>query len=219
MKNSWLVWFFIVGVGVTVLIAFNYQGGREALPLSEIFPDDNNYPVDVEYEFIDSVDETAQITAESEMKSAQAVATTIETENAALMNPIANIKSAVETKSTVPAEKVQVAVKQEPQKLVKATEISSNKDSIVQPIGSDVDLSKMSFTIQVASFKERSRAETKLSEIQKKGYKGFIMSKDLGAKGVWHRVYIGQYQTKAEADQSLSKVQQDYQSCFIISPK
>jgi cell division septation protein DedD len=53
MKNSWLVWLFIVGVVITVLVAFNYQGGRSAVPLSEIFPGEQAVPIDIAYEFMD----------------------------------------------------------------------------------------------------------------------------------------------------------------------
>src|SRR3989338_8467200 len=51
MKNSWLVWFFVVGVIVTVFVAFNYQNKSKEIPLSEIFPDEATFPVDVEYEY------------------------------------------------------------------------------------------------------------------------------------------------------------------------
>ena len=60
MKNSWLVWIFLVGVVVTVFIAFNYQGSKKAVPLSEIFPEDET-PMDVEYEFVGK--EEPQITS------------------------------------------------------------------------------------------------------------------------------------------------------------
>jgi len=46
-----------------------------------------------------------------------------------------------------------------------------------------------------------------------------VVSKDLGAKGTWHRLYVGAYQSKPEAEQELTKVKSDYPSSFIISSK
>jgi cell division septation protein DedD len=54
IKNSWLVWVFFLGVIATVFFAFNYEKGKETIPLSEIFPDESTYPVEVEYEIIES---------------------------------------------------------------------------------------------------------------------------------------------------------------------
>jgi len=51
MKN-WPIWLFVIGVVGIVLFAFNYQGNDNAVPLSEIFPEED-HPVDrVEYEFV-----------------------------------------------------------------------------------------------------------------------------------------------------------------------
>jgi len=52
MKNSWLLWIFVTGVVVTVLFAFNYQGSNNRISLDEIFPDEQTYPVEIEYEFV-----------------------------------------------------------------------------------------------------------------------------------------------------------------------
>ena len=52
MKRTWLVWTLVGGVLVTVLIAFNYERGKEAVPLSEIFPGKGALHNEVEYEFL-----------------------------------------------------------------------------------------------------------------------------------------------------------------------
>lgn len=53
LKNSLLIWVFVGAVLITVLLAFNKQGSQK-IPLSEIFPEQEVFPVDVEYEFVGS---------------------------------------------------------------------------------------------------------------------------------------------------------------------
>ncbi len=53
MKKSWFLWVFIVGIAIAVFVAFNLQNGDDVVPLSEIFPEEESYPIDVEYEFIE----------------------------------------------------------------------------------------------------------------------------------------------------------------------
>ncbi|MCA9399422.1 MAG: hypothetical protein KC618_06710, partial [Candidatus Omnitrophica bacterium] len=73
MKNSWLIWVFIAGVVITVLVAFNYQGSNnETVPLSEIFPEEQSYPVAADYEFADETpDQVAETTAPAEVRKVQ----------------------------------------------------------------------------------------------------------------------------------------------------
>jgi len=176
MKNSWFVLIFIVGVVVTVLFAFNYQGGKETIPLSEIFPDEETSAIDVDYEFV--TDEQLKVKAEvpSEVKILNKK-----------VQPITQIKEdAVQVKS-------------------------QQKDTI--------DLNKIPFTIQVASFKERKAAESTLATIKAKNYNAYIVTRNLREKGTWHRIYIGRYDTKEEAEENLLQVKADYKNSFIISPK
>ncbi|HLF17654.1 MAG TPA: SPOR domain-containing protein [Candidatus Omnitrophota bacterium] len=178
MKNSWLIWLFIVAVVITVLVAFNYQGNKAAIPLSEIFPEEKTMPTDVEYEFVDSVTQR------------QPAATTT-TQQAQAQQPAQAIQQAA---ATAPAQTTPTAAK-------------------------EVDLKQVPFTIQIASFKTKDAAQTNLNKILEKGYDGFIVSKNLGEKGTWHRIYVGIFQTKPQAEEILTKVKQDYPSSFIITPK
>jgi len=75
------------------------------------------------------------------------------------------------------------------------------------------------FTVQIASFKDLKNAEEALTKIRIKTPSAYISSHDLGAKGVWHRVYVGQFELRSEAEVTLNDVKQSYDSSFIISPK
>ena len=53
MKNRWLIWLFVLGTVIAVFIAFNYQGNQGTVPISELLPEDETVPMDIEYEFVD----------------------------------------------------------------------------------------------------------------------------------------------------------------------
>ena len=73
------------------------------------------------------------------------------------------------------------------------------------------------FTIQVASFQDKSRAERLIEELKKKGYKATISTKDLGGKGIWHRIWVGDFDGKEEAVKFLQKLRVKYKDSFIKS--
>jgi cell division septation protein DedD len=185
MKNSMLIWIFIVGIVVAVLFAFNYQGNRNAIPLSEIFPEEKTLPTEVEYEFVD------QETPATQTPAAQ---TAPEKAPAAASQPASIVSQVVDTaKVSVPAS--------------------------VQETLAQTDPAKIPFTIQIASFKTKEAAQDSLKKVIAKGYKGYIVSKNLGDKGTWHRVYIGAFENLSAAKDELTKVQKDYPGSFVIVPK
>jgi len=193
MKNSWLIWIFIVGIVVTVLVAFNYQGGRDAVPLSEIFPDEA-YPVEIEYEFVDSDEETSTTESSSIPVEPTAVASQAAPQKTA--EPVeAAIQTATETTATAVAQTVPAAEK-----------------AAVTP-------TDYAYTIQVASFKKKERADKSMKELLQKEYVAFVVSKNLGEKGTWYRVYVGNFDAKNQAEEFLASFKQRYENSFIISSK
>jgi len=171
MRKSWFSWILIVGV-VGVFIALNYQGGKDAVPLSEIFPDEEVFPVEVEYEFVQ------EEAVESNVEEALPVSREIQ----AVVPTQAPVKSLVSVK--------------------------------------DVPVAKTTaYTIQIASFKDKQRAEEALVKIRTKVPSAYIGSRDLGAKGVWYRIYAGQFELRNEAEVTLGSIKKNYDSSFIISPR
>jgi len=171
MNKSWFTWIFIAAVVVTVLIAFNYQGGKDAVPLSEIFPDEEAMPVDVEYEYVQEEVVFSKIKEELLVSNENQVAAPVELEPVSLISP----------------------------------NISIGKE--------------FNYTVQIASFKDEKKAEQALTQIRTKVPSAYISTQDLGNKGVWHRIYAGQFELRSEAEVTLSAVKQNYDSSFIISPK
>lgn len=196
MKNSWLVWLFVVGVIATVVVAFNYEKGKNTVPLSEIFQEEQAVPVDVEYEIVKN-DSTETITA-----------TAIQAE--ALSKTAGSSASTATAKAPATSSPSVVSAAAGSQAAVKETSFSGS------------DLSSVPFTIQVASFKEKSRAQQVVDTLKSKGYLGQIVARNLGEQGVWNRVYVGEFSAKSEADSYLKKIQSDFAgkiNGFVISPQ
>jgi cell division septation protein DedD len=174
MRKSWLTWGFIVIV-ITVFVVFNYQEGKDAVPLSQIFPDEEVFPVDVEYEFV-----------QEQVVSNESVDT-----------PVSVVSQKVETMM--------------PKETVRETLASVDPEP--------VKISAAAYTIQIASFKDKKRAEEALAAIRAKVPSAYVAARDLGSKGTWYRIYAGQFQGRNEAEISLNDIQKNYDSSFIISPK
>lgn len=71
------------------------------------------------------------------------------------------------------------------------------------------------FTIQVASFQDKSRAEIVLNDLKQKGYQPVISPKELPEKGTWYRVFVGDFDTEEEAKSLLDKLKEEYKDSFI----
>lgn len=58
------------------------------------------------------------------------------------------------------------------------------------------------FVVQVASVKKKDGADGLQKRLTGKGYGAFVEQADLGAKGIWYRVYTGPYRLRSEAEQA-----------------
>ena len=179
MRKVWFTWLFVAAVVVMVFITFNYQSGKDAVPLSEIFPDEEVTPVDVEYEFVQE-DTAKEDTIKGEKQEVVAVPA---------VEPPALAAVVKAKEEVVPAKKI-------------APQVTESK-----------------YTVQIASFKDSKKAEEALTKIRKNVPSAYMSAQDLGGKGVWYRIYAGQFNARSEAEISLSDIKRNYNDSFIISPK
>lgn len=195
MKHTWLIWFLIVGVIVTILVALNYEGRQQTVPLNEIFSEEETRAI--EYEFVEADNTLSRL--------------------------VNNVTAGERGQATAVASKAPAPSPAPVQKLSAAPPVSVSQVS-AKPSSPSVVVSapaaqagKKLFTIQVASFKDKERAEKALTQIQQKGYSAvYIGSKPREGGGSWYRVYIGQFNAKQEATELLAKIQQDYKDSFIL---
>ena len=195
MKNTWIVWLIIVGVVITILIAFNYRSTKETVSINELFPEEAAKPVDVEYEFVETAGN------ETDVKMKQTNIPPSATAGSAIVTPpkAAPVVPAPAKPSTPPSLAV---VAQAP---VPSSTFASS-------------MPKAPFTIQALSLKDRVAAEKALTQAKAKGYSAQIVARQVKDQGTWYRVYIGEFQTKKEAETMLEMVKKDYKDSFVISP-
>lgn len=58
---------------------------------------------------------------------------------------------------------------------------------------------KTFYSIRLGSYKDKAEAVKMLNELKKLGHNAFIKTVNLKGTGIWHRVYIERYNTRAEA--------------------
>ncbi|MEI7998842.1 MAG: SPOR domain-containing protein [Candidatus Omnitrophota bacterium] len=75
------------------------------------------------------------------------------------------------------------------------------------------------FAVQVYSFQDQKRANTALANLKNMGYKAYIEMSDLGEKGTWYRVRIGNLENEAQAKSLLETIRKSFNSGFIVKPK
>lgn len=76
------------------------------------------------------------------------------------------------------------------------------------------DLEKK-FTIQVASFQDKARADILVEDLRKKGYAPTISAKDLGEKGTRYRVEVGEFESEEKTREILNTLKEHYKDSFI----
>ncbi len=63
------------------------------------------------------------------------------------------------------------------------------------------------YTIHVSSFKTQQYAQKQIEHLRNLGFDAYLETVDLGKKGVWHRIKVGHYATRAEAEQAIKSIQ------------
>lgn len=73
------------------------------------------------------------------------------------------------------------------------------------------------YMVQVSSFKKLTHARAMVSKLKDKGYRAFVMSVQVSqTKGRWYRVFLGKYQTQANARAAAQKAQRLHKLKTIV---
>jgi hypothetical protein len=209
MKNSWLIWAFLIGVVVTVFMAFNYESSSRTRPLTEIFPDEEIYPVDVEYEF---VDESATELPVEKTGLKDSIKDLSQNELIQSIKSVEELDSGAHSISTTDVNR---------ESNLQEAKMTGGKDFNL-PVEANVlskDDSLPNFTIQVGSFKKQSQAKLLKDKLLKQNHVAYVAERNLKNKGTWYRVYVGKFDSQREAQTALGKVKESYEDSFIITPQ
>jgi cell division septation protein DedD len=238
MRNQWFIWLLVAGVGIFVLFLFNYQNKEDSISLSEIFPDQNKGKADtdnIEYEFVN--EPKAKPAQPAPAKPTQPPVKQVQAPVAEEPQPVATAPSKPAAPALAQAPQPQAVspkIAEKPKTIAfgKVNPYESQPESPVQvakakpapqttqsrPQTQAPAARKGAYTIQIASYLDRRSAEVALKGIQAAGQPAYIASKDLGGgKGTRYRIYIGQYDTKTQANEKLSEVKTKYPGSFVIA--
>jgi DedD protein len=76
------------------------------------------------------------------------------------------------------------------------------------------------FQLQVASFKDQAEAERAVEDLRKRGHRAFRQAAHVPDRGLWHRVRIGPFKTKLEAQKYKERFERTERIApFIIDPE
>ena len=79
-----------------------------------------------------------------------------------------------------------------------------------QDVGSEAP-----YVIQAYSFQNKTRADATASVLKSQGYPAYVLMSDLGEKGIWYRVRVGEFKNQQEAQDTLEKLKKDEHDGFI----
>lgn len=75
------------------------------------------------------------------------------------------------------------------------------------------------FQIQVASFKDQTDADRFVEELRRRGHAAFRQAAYVPGRGLWHRVRVGPFKTKYEANQYRAKFERtERMAPFVVDP-
>jgi len=55
------------------------------------------------------------------------------------------------------------------------------------------------YTLNIASFRDKGKADRLVRELEEKGYEAFVEKADIPQKGTWYQVAVGRFSSRVEA--------------------
>jgi cell division septation protein DedD len=66
------------------------------------------------------------------------------------------------------------------------------------------------------SFQIENKAQDAASSLTAQGYHAYIKEVDLGAKGIWYRVMVGDFSSSQEAQEKLNELKKIKEDGFVV---
>ena len=103
---------------------------------------------------------------------------------------------------------------------IKSKTIHKNKRKDLRGKKNTVDENEVtirsSFTIQVASLRNRKSADQLVADLERKGFPAYRSKVDIDGKGVWNRVMVGYFKNSEDAGVMLSELKNIQFNGFIV---
>jgi cell division septation protein DedD len=84
-------------------------------------------------------------------------------------------------------------------------------DQALVPAGSDGG-----YLVQVASFKDQEDADEFVTDLRKRGHSAFRVAANVAGRGIWHRVRIGSFKTKYQAELYKKKLEETERTIALV---
>ena len=98
--------------------------------------------------------------------------------------------------------------------------ITNDKDAQNAPESLQNEVKKVepkSFVVQVASYKDIGSAEQMVKELMASGEIAVFEPLNLKEKGLWYRIWVGEYESKQQAQNALQKYKNKFPGSFIVN--
>ena len=87
----------------------------------------------------------------------------------------------------------------------------------IAPSAASTAMKRQPFLVQVSSFRKLTQARKLESDLRKKGYSSFVMSVQVSpSKGLWYRVFLGDYATESNARAAAKKAERLHKLKTIV---
>ena len=85
-----------------------------------------------------------------------------------------------------------------------------------EPSTPAVPTKKARLVVQAAAYKDLDAANEAVAALQQLGHRAYVASVEIKGKGIWHRVRLGPYDTKADADRMVQRLKEKKIDGYII---
>jgi cell division septation protein DedD len=72
------------------------------------------------------------------------------------------------------------------------------------------------YVVQVASFKDQDDADQFVSDLRKRGHSAFRVAANVPGRGIWHRVRIGSFKTKYQAELYKKQLEETERTIALV---
>ncbi len=101
----------------------------------------------------------------------------------------------------------------------KLTELAANASKVDENVPMASPGSEGGYQIQVASFKKAEDADLFAADLRKRGHKAYRQAAYVPERGLWHRVRIGPFKTRYEANKYKEKFERTERvSPYVVDP-
>lgn len=131
-------------------------------------------------------------------------------------DPVLNIPEEKPTTDTVPSIGA-IKTKRLPASLQKKKRGQTVKTTNITPPASPAPLIKKArFVVQAAAYRSLDAANEAVADLQQMGYRAYVASVETEGKGIWHRVRLGPYGSKVDADRVVQRLKEKKIAGYII---